>query len=240
MAQVTSVAQILSSLMEDQDTATLPERLCAMCADALPVTGVGMALMTDNGHEGVVAATDGPAKLMEDLQFSLGEGPCLDASTQGGPVLQPDLAISGERRWPVFGPAVLEAGIAAIFAFPLQVGKIRLGVLDLYRSTSGNLDDEELIDALAFADAAVVILLHLQNQTSNGNGLHPQLSDPLGNRSEIHQATGMIGVQAAVGLANALLLLRGHAFAAERSVLEVARDVVARRLRFDPEDGHHE
>lgn len=238
---MTSVERILSSLRDsDRGTASLPELLCAMCAAELPIGGVGMALMSDRGHQGVVAATDGPARVMEDMQFTLGEGPCLDASLQGAPVLQPDLARTAPSRWPAFGPAVLEAGIAAIFAFPLQVGGIRLGVLDLYRDTSGNLGDRQLTDALAFADAAVVIMLHLQNQAGPDEGLHPQLSDPLGSRSEIHQATGMITVQAAVGLTEALLLLRAHAFAAERTVLDVARDVVRRRLRFRTEDDHHE
>jgi len=238
---VTSIAGILVDLASvDRGTSTLPELLCEWCTQSLPVNGVGLALMTDDGHQGVVAATDGPARLMEDLQFTLGEGPCLDASVQGGPVLQPDLARTAARRWPAFGPAVLEAGIAAIFAFPLQVGGIRLGVLDLYRSTRGNLDDEQLKVALTFADAAVDLLLHLQNSAESAQGLHPQLADPLGSRSEIHQATGMVGVQAAVGLTEALLLLRGHAFAADRTVFAVARDVVARRLRFSSEDGHHE
>lgn len=238
---MTTTGAILASLMDgDPGASTLPQLLCAMCVRDLPVTGAGMALMSDAGHQGVIAATDDSAMAMEDLQFTLGEGPCVDASTQGGPVLQPDLARTAARRWPGFGPAVLEAGVAAIFAFPLHVGGIRLGVLDLYRDSSGSLDDEQLCDALAFADAAVAVLLHLQGQAEPGEGLHPQLVDPLENRSEIHQATGMVVVQAAVGLSEALLLLRAHAFAAERSLLEVARDVVARRLRFPPEDEHHE
>ena len=234
-----SVGRILSSLRDgNPGAATLPELLCEMCARVLPVTGVGLALMSAAGHEGVVAATDGSARVMEDLQFTLGEGPCLDASSQGVPVLQPDLARTAPARWPAFGPGVLEAGMAAIFAFPLQVGGIRLGALDLYRDVAGGLDSPQLFDALVFADAAVVLILHLQNRTEPGEGLHPQLSDPLGNRTEIHQATGMIAVQAAVGLAEALLLLRAHAFSAGRTSLEVARDVVGRRLRIDREDWH--
>lgn len=238
---MTTVGQILSSLMDgNPGGSTLPELLCDRCADALSVTGVGLALMTKEGHEGVVAATDGPARVMEDLQFTLGEGPCVDASTEGRPVLQPDLAKTAPARWPAFGPAVLDAGVAAIFAFPLQVGGIRLGVLDLYRDTAGNLEAGQLSDALVYADAAVVILLHLQNQMGPGDGLHPQLADALGSRPEVHQATGMIAVQAAVGLAEALLLLRARAFAVERPILDLARDVVGRRLRFDGEDDSHE
>lgn len=234
---MTTVGEILSSLMDgDLGAATLPELLCRRCAEELGVTGVGMALMTGDGHQGVVAATDGPARVMEDLQFTLGEGPCMDASAAGSPVLQPDVATTGVARWHGFAPAVLDAGIAAIFAFPLQVGGIRLGVLDLYRDTVGNLDDRDLADALSYADAAVLVLLHLQNQMEPGDGLHPQLADALGNRPEVHQATGMISVQAVVGLTEALLLLRAHAFATDRPILDVARAVVRRKLRFDLDD----
>lgn len=231
---MTTVRDILSTLFFDAPDRPPPllERLCSAAASGLNVTGVGMAMMTDRGHEGVVGATDGAARTMEDLQFTLGEGPCLDASGQGRPVLQPDLAQTAPVLWPGFGPAVLDAGIAAIFAFPLQVGGIRLGVLDLYRDTPGTLDEAEVRVALTYADAAAVLLLHLQSQMEPGEGLHPQLADGMSSRPEVHQATGMISVQAAVGLTEALLLLRAHAFAHDRPVIDVARDVVRRTLRF--------
>ena len=232
---------ILASLMaDDQDQRTLPERLCQECQRALPVDGVGLALMTDRGHQGVIAATDGPATLMEDLQFTLGEGPCLDASRERRPVLQPDLVQTANNRWPEFGPAVLDAGIAAIFAFPLQVGAIQLGILDLYRSKPGTLDAGQLADALAYADAAVAILLHLQGTTADGQGLHAQIGHPLESRAEIHQATGVISVQAVVGVTEALVLLRAHAYAVDRPILSVAREILAGTLRFPFREDHHE
>ena len=232
--------EILSSLINnDQDQRTLPERLCEDCQNALPVDGVGMALMTDAGHQGVIAATDGPATLMEDLQFTLGEGPCMDASVKRRPVLQPDLARTATALWPSFGPAVLDAGIAAIFALPLQIGAIRLGILDLYRTTPGNLDAEQLADALAYADAAVAVLLHLQGTTTSGQGLHAQIGHPLESRAEIHQATGVISVQAVVGVTEALVLLRAHAYAVDRPILTIAREILAGTLRFPFREDHH-
>lgn len=218
----------------------LPEVLCAACAAALPVTGVGLILMSEQGPVGLAAATDGPASTMEELQFTLGEGPCVDASAAGRPVLQPELRKTGPSRWPGFGPAALDAGIEAIFAFPLQVGRIRLGVLDLYRDVPGTLSPVELAEALAFADAATRVLLHLQDQMPLDAGLHPDLGGGAHHRPEVHQATGMISVQAGVGLTEALLLLRARAYSSERSILDVAHDVVQRRLRFPPETEDHE
>lgn len=220
------------ALATDEVPDALLKRLCQHCAETLPITGVGLALMNDSGHQGVVAATDGPATVMEELQFALGEGPCVDASKARSPVLQPDLSRTAVARWPGFGPAALEAGIAAIFAFPLQVGAIRIGILDLYRDTPGSLNPAAFAEALAYADAAVLVLMHLQGQISPaGGGLHPAL-DPIENRAEVHQATGAISASAAVSLAEALLLLRAHAYAAQRPILDAAREVLAGTLRI--------
>jgi hypothetical protein len=217
--------------------ADLPARLVTMCAACVPASGAGIIVMTDSGPGAMLAGTDAPIRTMEELQFSLGEGPCVEASSCRRPVLQPEFARTGPQRWPGFAAGALGAGVRAVFAFPLQVGGIRVGVLDLYRDREGPLDGGQLAHALAFSDAATSVLLHLQAQT---DGAHLGLVSMVEDRAEIHQATGMISVQAALGLAEALVLLRAHAYAAERPVLDVARDVVSQTLHFRPEDDHHE
>lgn len=233
------IRQILAEVMVGDRDGFLA-RLCQFCVETLPISGAGLAFMTSAGHEGTITATDGAAAELEELQQALGEGPCLDAFRDGRPVLQPDLAVTGISRWPGFAEGALQAGIAAVFAFPLQVGAIRLGVLDLYRDSPGGLELPQLAEALAFTEAATTILLYLQGKTPPGQLLHPRLAEVFESRREIHQATGMITVQAAVSLADALLLLQAHAFGSERPLLEVAKDVVSRRLRFGSEGGHHE
>ena len=226
------VAEILSAIAERGEGAP-PARLCAECLSALPVSGVGVALMTDDGPSGVVlAATDWRARQLEELQFALGEGPCVEASGSGRPVLQPDLAVAGSARWPRFGATVLDAGVCAIFAFPLRVGAIRVGVLDLYRDTAGPLTALDLADALAFADAAVVVVLHLQDHGERGE-VNAALSGPIDSQAVVHQATGMITIQLGISLAEALLRLRAHAYATGQTVSAVSADVVDRRLSFD-------
>jgi hypothetical protein len=103
------------------------------------MTGVGLALIDEAGIGGVVAATGEAAEHMEDLQFVLGEGPCVEASRSGQPVLCSDLAVDGAARWPASAPGAEAAGVAAAFTFPLRVGVIALGVLGLYRDSSGPL-----------------------------------------------------------------------------------------------------
>jgi hypothetical protein len=228
------VAEILSAIAQAPgEDATLPIRLCEACLSALPVTGVGVALMTADGPSGVVlAATDERARQLEELQFSLGEGPCVEASGSGRPVLEPDLVAAGSPRWPRFDTAAHDAGVRAVFALPLRVGAIRVGVLDLYRDTAGPLTSADLAEALAFADAATVMVLHLQDHDGH-DGADSALAGPIDNRAVVHQATGMITIQLDISLAEALLRLRAHAYAAGRTVSAIATDVVSRRMEFD-------
>jgi hypothetical protein len=222
----TRVAEILSVVQIESASGTdLPAGLVRLCARTVPVSGVGLALMTDDGPAGTVAATDGTALQLEELQFSLGEGPCVDASRTGRPVLQPDLARTAPARWPAFAAGAEAAGLTAVFAFPLRVGGIRVGVLDLYRTTVGVLSAEELVDALSFADAATALLLHLPGRAA-GWDLPAASLTMFDDRAEVHQATGIVSVQAAVSLQEALLLLRARAFADQRLIGELALDVL--------------
>jgi GAF domain len=226
------VAEILrAAWAESPDGTGLPTSLAAACVRSLPVSGVGLALMTDDGPAGIIAATDGAAMELEELQFNLGEGPCVDASQTGRPVLQPDLARTAPLRWPAFAGGALEAGVRALFAFPLRVGAIRVGVLDLYRDRAGPLSTDELAEALSFADAATLLLLHEQASTAASSAV-PVLDD----RAEVHQATGVVSVQAAVGLAEALVLLRARAFADQRPLGDLARDVLTGTVSFRKDD----
>lgn len=230
-------AQILAEVITGSAPGdALPQRMVVACAQTLQVTGAGLSVMTDRGPGGMLAASDGPAAVLEDLQFTLGEGPCIDSARTDRPIFDADLERSGRGRWPRFATGALDAGVRAVFAFPLSVGGIRVGVLDLYRDTPGDLAESVMVDAESHADAATMLLLHLHAEAplhDTESGWAAAITD----RSEVHQATGMISVQSGVSLADALLLLRARAFAAERPLDAVARDVVDRVLRFTSEEG---
>ena len=212
-----------------------PEHICELCVQMLGVSGAGIAMVTTSGHGGVVCATDDRAAVIEDLQLTLGEGPCVDAVRGGAPVLVPDLADSADfaaERWPVFLTSAAEAGVRAVFAFPLRIGAISVGALDLYRDTPGELSRTELPAALLAADAAALAVLYLYaGRPSTGAW---QADDNL--QPQVHQATGMVQVQLGVPTEQAFLMLRARAFADGRPLAEVATDVVERRVRFSQED----
>lgn len=183
-----------------------------------------------------MAASDGGPLQLEELQFTLGQGPCVDASRTGRPVLAPDLAGTSSRRWPRFAASADAAELRAVFAFPLQVGDIRLGVFNLYRDTAGELSGEELADALTFADAATQLLLDLQAQETAQRIPPPHALAVLDDRAEVHQATGVVSVRAGVSLAEALTLLRARA--EDRPIGDLARDVLDGLVQLGQDDDH--
>ena len=234
-----AVEQILSAVRAgSRDGNDLPDFLVRLCARTLTVSGVGLALMTDDGPAGTVAASDAGALQLEELQFTLGQGPCVDASRTGRPVLAPDLAGTVVEAWPQFGAGAAAAGLRAVFAFPLRVGGIRLGVLDLYRDTVGELSRAELADALSFADAATQLLLDLQAQGTADGRPPPHALAVLDDRAEVHQATGVVSVRAGVSLAQALAMLRARAYAEQRPIGDLARDVLDGVVHLGEDDDH--
>jgi len=212
------------------------KRLCEVCAEVTRVSGAGIMLMSGDVPRGSVCTTNDVSALVEQLQFELGEGPCVDAYHEERPVLEPDLADPATTRWLAFtGPAV-EAGVRAIFGFPLQVGAVRLGALNLYSDRPGPLTDDQYADALVMADIAAQVVMMLQAKAPPGR-LAAELEAGGDFQFVVHQASGMVAAQLEVSVGQALIRLRAFAFGNDRPLSGVAADVVGRRLRFDDRSG---
>jgi hypothetical protein len=205
-------------------------RLCEVCADVLDMSGAGVMLMSGDVPSGSVCSSNDVSELIEDLQYTLGEGPCIDAYNHQRAVFEPDLADPEVLRWISFSPPAVAAGARAIFGFPLQIGSVHLGALNLYRDQPGPLTDDQHADALVVAEVAARAVLDMEAHAPPG-AIPAELSDS-DFRFIVHQAAGMISVQLAVSVAEALIRLRAYSFANDRPVAEVADDVVARRLRL--------
>ena len=209
---------------------------CVAAVAAVEVTGAWLIAGAEAGH--LMRVTDEASELLAELQLTLGEGPGPDAAASGGPVLASDLdEMEAVRRWPAFAPAARQAGASAIFVFPLRIGAIRAGVMGLYRERPGPLSGSHLGDALVFADTATLLLLEAQDQAAGeaGSGPGGQPADLALRRAEIDQATGMLTEQLGVGIAEAFIRLRAYAYAHDRALSDLARDIVARRLRLRPD-----
>jgi ANTAR domain/GAF domain len=205
---------------------------------AVEVTGAWLIAAGGAGEGHLIRATDEVSGLLAELQMTLGEGPGPDAVASGGPVLASDLGdMEAVRRWPVFAPAARQAGASAIFVFPLRIGAIRAGVMGLYRERPGPFSGSQMGEALIFADTATLLLLYAQDQEAAEAGPGGQPADLALHRAEIDQATGMLTEQLGVGIAEAFIWLRAYAYAHDRALSDLARDIVARRLRLGPASG---
>jgi hypothetical protein len=218
------------------DLADRVERLCRQALAPAGVDGAGVALVTRNGHRATVCSTDETAAQIEEAQFTLGEGPCVDASAGRSPVLVDDLTDRShgvQDRWPGFLDHAAAAGVRAVFALPLRIGAVGFGAIDLYRRAPGPLGPGQLRAALLTTDAVALLLLDLVTDRA---GL-PEHDEGLpGARFRVHGAAGMVKVQLATTIEHALAQLRAVAFAQDRSVDDVAADVIEGRLRFPQED----
>jgi hypothetical protein len=209
---------------------------CAAAVAAVSVTGGWLTAASDGEAGHLMQVTDAVSEQLAELQLTLGEGPSLDASASGGPVLASDLGTAeAGRRWPAFAAAARQAGAGAIFVFPLRIGAIGVGVLGLYRACPGPLSTFQLGDALLFADTATLLLLDGQDDPSAGTVPGGQPADLALHRAEIDQATGMLTEQLGTGIASAFMRLRAYAFVNDLRLNDVARDIVARRLRLYPD-----
>lgn len=209
-----------------------PRRLCTVSAQVLRVAGAGVMIGGERDRAPLCASNEMTAHV-EDLWFTLGEGPGVDAHEEGVPVVEPDLARPHRARWPSFTPPAVAAGVAATFSFPLRLGGIALGSLTLYQAHAGRLSADQYADALVMASVALSAVLARQAEAPLGD-LALELETLSSTRTEIHQATGMVSAQLGVSAADALVRLRAHAYAEGRTLSEVAADILGKRLRLPP------
>jgi hypothetical protein len=207
--------------------------MCRTCLDLLDVSGVGITLMSGT-NSGPVCSTDDRVAELEELQFTLGEGPGLDAHRAGVAIAEPHLANGAAARWPSFTPQALRGGTHGVFAFPLAAGRSRIGVLTVYQNVAGVLTADQSADGTAVSDFVTQLLLTMQSGSRSAT-LADSLTDNDTHRAEVHQASGMVAVQLGISVADALLRLRAHAYTNDRTVAGVAVDIVERRFRL-PDD----
>lgn len=234
-----SVESALVAAVGGERRGAAADRLCEACVALLGVDAASICVVLEGGRSGTLGASSEHARDYDELEFTFGEGPCLESVSAGAPVLVLDLAADvNDGRWPAYGPALLDKGIGAVFAVPVVVAGQCLGALDLFRIRPVALEGDDLAGALVAAELAALPLLDLL-----GADMQDAAGDPSSvawaeldqfTRAEVSQATGMLIAQLEIGPAEALARLRAHAYASSRSATEVAHDILARRLRLEP------
>ncbi len=204
--------------------------LCSACVKETGTDGGGVSVLSAGGTSVSVLSTDAVSAVLEDLQIQLGEGPCVEATSIRRPVLVPDLgdhAAEQNRRWPVFTSEARNAGAGAVFAFPILVGDVPLGSVDLYRRLPGPLTPEQLTSGLQAVGDMGGQMLELTAPELPGAPSYP---------ITVHQAAGMVMVQMGTTIDVAMTRLRACAFAEGTTMGELAASVIDGRRRFTKEE----
>jgi GAF domain-containing protein len=214
--------------------------MCEACVSRVQVDGGGVALLSSAGVRAVVYTSDESSMALEELQMDLAEGPCVDAGAARAPVLVGDIHDPGEgvaERWPFFLARAEELGIRGVFAFPLRIGSIVLGTMELYRTTAGPLDGKQINDALSSADDMGAAILDLRHPVALDDLDGLDGLDGLGPpAAAVHQAAGMVMVQLGSSIDEAMAQLRARAFSEGVSLKHLSAEILSGRRRFTKEE----
>ncbi|ROP61153.1 GAF and ANTAR domain-containing protein [Curtobacterium sp. ZW137] len=227
MIEFTAAASAMQAAPDGAD-------LCPPFLAVFDVSGVGVSTLGVPLGSSTVCASDVVAERVDEIQLDLGEGPCWEALTIGRPVLEPDLAATPTTRWPAALDEFLRAGVGAVFSFPMRVGTIPVGAVDLSVDRGHVLTVDQVRGAVALTEIAARRVLRDAILAAAADG-RADMGAGRYSRREVHQATGMVAAQLDLGVADALLVLQAHAFATERTLRDVAADVIDRRIDLGSE-----
>jgi len=220
-----------------------PQQVCTACAGALEADRASIAVILGEVRH-TVCATDPVAGDLDELQFTVGEGPCLEACVSGAMVVATDLH-AARARWPMFISGLQEytertgVRIRTMLGLPLRVrtespgGEFLFGALNLHYSLPVSVDQALIERASAAADAAALAVLGV---LPGGRELGADWWTHEGDlRRSVHQATGLIAEQLGLPPEDALARLRMSAFAHGQTSRERAEEILAAR-RVTEED----
>jgi GAF domain-containing protein len=223
------------TLVRDYDVVEFLSRLCQRSVEVLEVTAAG-ALLTDGAKRlQVVAASTETVTVLETLQIQRQEGPCVDAYRSGRRVAVPDLRRTA-RRWPVFTPRALGAGMAGVCAFPMRLRADRIGALNVFQATPGALDEAAVLAGQALADVATIAILQAR-AVEDAARLAGQLEHALESRVVVEQAKGILAERLGIDPEMAFTRLRRHGRQHGLHLAELARQVVEGSFTLDEETG---
>jgi hypothetical protein len=232
-----AIHQQLLAAVEGRRGVDAADRLCEACVNLFDIDAAAISLVFEGANVGTLGSSGASARRYDELQFTLGEGPCLDSVARRAPVLMVDLDDPATARWPAYGAAMLANGIRFVSAMPVLVAGEYVGALDLFRAQPGRLNGDQVADALVAAELAGIPVLDLMD-----GDLQAAVGDPTSDawaelnslsRAEVSQATGMLVAQLGIEPTEALVRLRAHAYATGRPATDVARDILDRRLKLE-------
>ena len=221
---IQAVVGLADTLVDDYDVTDLLHDLVEHCVDLLSAEAAGLLLSDQRGGLQVVASSTERTRLLELFQLQNNEGPCLDCYRSGEPVVVPDLTIEAER-WPRFVPEATKEGFRSVHAIPLRLRSETIGAMNMFKSRSGALSEEDLRLGRALADVATIGILQ-ERSIRRTETLSEQLQGALNSRVIIEQAKGVLAERGSLDMDTAFSRLRRFARNDNQHLRDVARGVV--------------
>ena len=226
---------VMGRLVGDYDIAEMLHDLCDRAAEVLPVAAAGVMLEGDDGHLRFVAASNDVVRSIESLQIELGQGPCLRAYRTGEQIVVSDLTVDVEL-FPTFAERALQAGMRAVYSFPMRLGDERIGALNLYAAEPMRFSEDDRMAGQVLADIATTAIMNVRS-LEESNRLVDQLQHALDSRVVVEQAKGKLSAQLGISVAEAFEVLRRHARSREARMHTVAAEVLDGTLRLGADAG---
>ncbi|MFP3465342.1 ANTAR domain-containing protein [Leifsonia sp. SIMBA_070] len=221
-------AQLADTLVADYDVVDLLQSLVDLTSGLLGATASGVMLADENGELDVIASTSEASRLVEMMQLSAYAGPCIESFTTGVVVSVPDISLTPDR-WRAFRERALEQGFESMDAIPMRLREQTIGTLNLFRTGTGDLPEDDMVAAQAFADVATIGILH-QRSLAESDAVRQQLQFALNSRIIIEQAKGVVAQTRSVPIDGAFELIRAYARRNRIGISDVASAIVERRL----------
>jgi hypothetical protein len=216
----------------------LPRLVCAAAHEGLRAGGVTLSLLTDTPARQLLAASNAAALRLEEIQFTVAEGPCVDAAATDEPVVVEGLP---ERvtPWPLFGTALREElpEVTAVHAFPLRFGDYVLGAMDVLtlRPDEHRPDAPDVtvpdVTVAAGQEVADAVSAALASSYARllGTGEPPSWEPADVTETHwfaTHRAVGMLSARLGVPTEDAWALMRAEAFRSGRTLVEVTEEIL--------------
>jgi GAF domain-containing protein len=217
---------LADTLVADYDVVDLLQTLVDTCAELLDADAAGLMLSDTDGELSVVASTSERSRLVEMMQLSSGAGPCMECFATGAAVTVRDVELIGDR-WPGFTEEALAQGFRSVHGVPLRLRGAVIGTLNLFRTSTGVLSEEDMAVAQGLADVATIGILQ-QRAIREADTAKRQLQHALDSRVLIEQAKGVIAHTRGVNMDEAFRTLRDHARSHNLNLRDVAESVVNR------------
>lgn len=221
---------VADSLVAGYDIVDLLQTLVDESADIFDASAAGILLVAPDGGLEVVVSTDESSDFLGIVQAKSGDGPCVEAITTGRAVSIEDLE-HVDGHWQFFADAALRAGYRSIHAVPMRLRDATIGSLNLFRASTGRLDDADIVAAQALADVATISILQ-ERALRESDLARQQLQRALDSRVVIEQAKGVLAQRHGVDMGAAFDMIRRHARSTQRRLGETAEEIVSGTLHL--------